>query len=118
MKVIFPATIEKIATRVDKTIAVTLGSQELTNDDAGRLFQMRGKYCKVLLSDDNINTLEEEMVVATAITGTKKKTPSARLRGVFFRLHEQSGLQIPFDDWYAVEMEKIILHFKGKLDGA
>lgn len=115
MKLIFPGVIEKIATRVDKTVCVTLGSQEITNDDAGRLFQMRGAYCKILLSDDNITTLEEEMIVATSVTGTKQKTPSARLRAVFFRLHEQNGLPISFDDFYSVEMEKIITHFKSKL---
>lgn len=115
MKLIFPGIIEKIATRVDKTVCVTLGSQEITNDDAGRLFQMRGAYCKILLSDDNITTLEEEMMVATSVTGTKKKTQSARLRAVLFVMHEQSGLQISFDDFYNTEMSRIIDHYKTKL---
>lgn len=116
MKLIFPGTIEKISTRVDKSVCVTIGSQEITNDDASRLFQLRGNYCKILLSNDNITTLEDELITATAITGTKKKTPSARLRAVFFRLHEQSGFPISFDDYYSAEMEKIILHFKSKLN--
>lgn len=115
MKIVFPGIIEKIATRVDKTVSISIGSQEITNDDAGRLFQMRGNYCKILLSDDNITTLEEEMISATPVTGTKKKTQSARLRAVFFRLHEQSGLQISFDDFYNTEMERLIEHFKSKL---
>ena len=115
MKLIFPGTIERIASRVDGSLALTISTQEMGADDAGRLFQLRGKYCKAMLTDDNISVLEEEMLSATAIVGTKKKTQSARLRGVFFRLHEQSGLAIPFDDFYNAEMEKIIIHFKSKL---
>lgn len=47
------------------------------------------------------------------------KTPSKRLRNVLYRIWEQehSNNSVPiFKDFYKTEMEKIITHYKGKLD--
>jgi len=116
MKIILDGNLEGLNTRNDNSVVIKFSTQELDSSKAGELFQLRNKYCKLLISDSNISTLEAELVDNTKLTGEKKKTPSSRLRGVLFRCHEQSGLQIPFDDFYNAEMEKIIIHFKSKLN--
>lgn len=116
MKLVFTATVENLSTRQDGTIKVSIGSQEMTSEEAGKLFYFRGKYCKVLLTDDNISNLESDLVSAEQITGTKKKTQSQRLRAVLYRAWEQSGLQIEFEDYYRTEMERLIDAVKQKLE--
>jgi hypothetical protein len=45
------------------------------------------------------------------------KTQSQRLRNVLYKLHEQDNQGIPeFKDFYKHETERIITHYKNKLD--
>lgn len=116
MKIILESNIESIASRVDGTVTVKLSTQELQPQKAGELFSLRGKYCKVLISDSNITTLEAEAVDSTSIVGgVKKKRESQRLRDVLFLLNLQNE-NIDFDVFYKNEMEKIISHYKSKLN--
>lgn len=118
MKIVIDCTIEAISSRVDGTVNVKIGTQELDSSKAGELFALRGKYCKVLISDSNITELEQELVdAATIVTGKKMKTPSQRLRAVLYRRLEQTneGDVTDFENYYALEMNKIIDHFKSKL---
>ncbi len=117
MKIVIESTIEKISSRVDGTVAIGIGTNELDASKAGELFGLRGKYVKVLISDSNITNLEAETVDAAQLVGVKKnKTPSARLRACYYRLWEQVSPEIEFDTFYASEMEKIITHIKNKLN--
>lgn len=116
-KLILETIMEGISTRVDGTLKIALSTQELDADLAGKLFHFRGKYIKCLLSDDNITTLEEELVESAKLVGGKKpKSESQRLRAVLFRLHEQMDSDLDFETWYKQEMNIIIEHFKTKLD--
>lgn len=48
---------------------------------------------------------------------TPKKSPSQRLRAVLWLWWDQEtgGTEEDFDDFYQLEMEKLILHYKNKL---
>jgi len=117
MKIVLEGSIENISTRQDGTIKISFGTQELDSNKAGDLFQLRGKYSKILISDSNITELEEELVDATKLaSGKKNKTPSQRLRAVLFILFEQTGGGLDFEQFYKNELEKIITHFKSKID--
>lgn len=118
MKIILESTVESIASRVDGTITIKIGTQELDPSKAGELFQLRGKLCKILLSDSNITKLEEELVDNTNIvSGKKKKSASQRLRAVLFRINEANGgNEENFEAFYNSEMERIIEHYRNKLD--
>lgn len=106
MKLILSGVLENIATRTDGSIKLVVGTQEMGTDDAGRLFTMRNKYIKVLLSDNNISPIEEKLIDEEHIEGGKKaKTHSQRLRAVMFKVHENQGIQQDFDKWYKAEME-------------
>ena len=117
MKIILECIVDTIASKVDSSISVKISTQELDSRSAGDLFQLRGKFCKVMFSDNNITTLEAEMVDATQLVGGKKnKTESQRLRATLFRLHEQQQSSEDFDVYYRNEMNKIISHYQTKLE--
>lgn len=117
MKIVLECQIDGIASKVDGTVTIKIGTQELDKSSAGDLFGLRGKHCKVLISDSNITNVEAELVDNTQIAGVKKnKTESQRLRAVLFLVHQQASPDMEFENWYKSEMEKIIAHFKTKLD--
>lgn len=117
MKLIIGAILEGLGTRNDGSVKLSIGTQEIDPAQVGNLFQLRGKFIKVFLSDTNITPLEEKLIDEEKMQDGKKiKSAAARLRAVLFRVHEQAGSTMIFDDWYKVEMEKVIEHFKGKLN--
>ena len=117
MKIILEAQIDGIASKVDGTVTIKISTQELDKNAAGDVFGLRGKHCKVLLSDSNITTLEAEMIDGTQLVSAKKnKTPSQRLRAVFYRYWEQQGANDDFEVFYQSEMNKVIEHYRNKLD--
>lgn len=119
MKIILEAQIENISSKVDKSVSIRIGTQELDPSKAGELFSMRGQLVKVLLSDSNITTLEAELVDSTGLVheGKKNKTPSQRLRAVLYRINEANGGdEESFKTFYEAEMNRVIEHYKAKLD--
>lgn len=117
MKTIFTGILENISTRSDGSLKITVGSQEMDATDAGNLFVLRNKFLKILLSDNNISPMEETLIDEQKLKdGKKVKTKSQRLRAVLFRVWEHADSNLDFDTWYDEEMEKIISHFKTKLD--
>lgn len=117
MKLILSGTIESISTRQDGTIKFVFGTQELDSSQAGLLFQLRNKYAKCLLSDTNITPIEDKLIDEEHVKdGRKVKTQSQRLRATLYRVWETTTQTIDFDQWYKTETEKIIEHFKKKLE--
>lgn len=117
MKLLLNGTLENISTRQDGTIKFTFGTQELDSSQAGSLFQMRNKYTKCLLSDSNISPLEDKMIDEEVMKdGRKIKTQSQRLRAVLYRVWETTTQIEDFDTWYKAETERVIEHYKKKLD--
>ena len=115
-KIVLESIIDSIASRVDGSITIKVTTNELEPQKAGELFSLRGKFCKVLFSDSNITTLEAEAIDSTAIVGgLKKKTQSQRLRDVLYLCNAQNE-NIDFDLFYKNEMERIIQHYKNKLN--
>lgn len=108
--------VENIATRKDRTVKVTLGTQELSQGQAGELFQLMNGLCAVYLSPkegidqkevDQCDALEPELIV---------KSPSQRMRNVFFLLWKQNNEGFKeFDSFYKFKMEAIITKLKEKI---
>lgn len=116
MKIVLTGTIEQISTRLDGTIKLVWGTNEMDSTEASKLFELRGKFCKALLTDTGISPLEDKLLEETKIVdGKKVKTKSQRLRAVLFRVFELSG-EPDFDVFYNNQLEIIIEHFKKKLD--
>jgi hypothetical protein len=117
-KIILGSVIENISTRQDGSFKIVIGTQEIDKSQVSDLFEMRNKFCKVLFSSSNITDLEAVTVDSESLVGTKKKSPSQRLRAVLYRLWEASGYQVDFDGFYQAEMERIIEGVKEKLNQA
>ncbi len=116
MKLIINATIEAISTRLDGTIKIALGTQELGPGDGGKLLELRNKYVKCLISTDNIES--EVVAVVTDTPMTKPytgKSQSKRLRDVLWLVSNSIKHPNP-EAYYQAEMERIISHYKTKLE--
>ena len=116
--IIIPATIEGIRTRRDRTWALAIGTQELTPEKVAEISKMNGSMGYVAFKMEKFNNTEEEILESLkADYEDTGKTPGQRLRGVLYRAWEQKDENYSeFYDFYQHHMEKIINHFKGKLE--
>lgn len=116
-KIILGAVVEGISTRSDGSFKIVIGTQEIERSQVADLFALTNKFCKVLVTDANINPIEEKLIENERLMGGKKaKTQAQRLKSVLFRVHEQQGLSQEFDQFYHSEMEKLIDQYKDSLN--
>jgi len=114
--ILFAATVEGLRSRKDKTVAITLGTQELSPEKAGAIFNTNSKLVSCYLSiKETINDEEQELIDSIEVE-KPGKTPSQRMRGVLYRLweHAPEGYK-DFNLFYLHYMEKMIDHVKSKL---
>jgi|TARA_R100000781_G_C4066216_1_gene122881 hypothetical protein len=131
--VLFEGGVEKISTLADGSLRVHIGTPELSNETMVNLFQLNRKTGYVLLSpypvnEDQKNAVEKAAeVVEHESTEFGNKTPSQRLRAVLYVNWEQSQPKqinpdsgnielVEFDLFYKRELNKIVEHYKTKLD--
>jgi hypothetical protein len=119
-KPIFLASqIEGVSTRADHTLKVTIGTQELSPEDAGRLFSLNRKLAYIVIKEETFNQSEIDAIEQLVVDSNdiKQKTPSQRLRSVLYVLWtSDNGGHPTFDTFYNQKMEIIVQHFKNKLD--
>ena len=102
----------------DKTLKVTFETQEPTGEQLVQIASLIGKFGFLAFKEDAFKQSEKDVLQGLESeyqdTG---KTKSQRLRAVLYRLFEQNpeGYEV-FDDYYNHKMEKLIMHFKNKLD--
>jgi len=96
----------------DKSVKITFETQELSPEKAGLVFTLIDKVACIYISSTEISQKEIDQVdkINPEFSG---KTPSQRLRNVFFKLFEQDkeGFN-DFDSYYKNKMEKVIDHYK------
>ncbi len=120
MRIVFDATLEGLSTRMDDTIKVVIGTQEVTAEQGLALLKLRGKFCKVMLSDTAIEQKEIDAVDSLPIKDeSSNKSNSQRLRNILHVYWEQNHKIsfVKFDDFYNAKMNELIEHFKSKLNG-
>lgn len=117
MAIVIPATVEAVTTRRDKTIKITIGTQELDPEKAGKLLGMQNKLGLVAIS---LEELSDEFL--KDIDDAKKETdggksPSQRMRNVMIVWYGQDkkGFET-FNAFYEYHMEKMINYLKSKLE--
>jgi hypothetical protein len=116
--IILPAIIESIVTRKDRTWKVSFGTQEMSPDKAASLLTMNQQLCYLAIKPEHFSTEEEEAIDSLhADLSDAGKTPSQRLRSVLF-VNWQNDNQgfTTFAAYYAHNMERIIEHYKAKLE--
>jgi isopentenyldiphosphate isomerase len=115
--IILPAQIESIASRKDKTVRITLGTQELSPAQAAEIFQLNQKFCYTAIKEELFTTTEADEINALKTDLDTEKTPSQRLRGILYVNYQQKAEGYKdFATYYQAKMEKICEHFKSKLD--
>lgn len=115
--VIIEAGIEGVSTRVDNTIKITIGTQELGSDTLARIFRLRGKAGLVLISTGEISQEQIDLVEKSSIDfELGNKTKSQRLRGVLYRVWESRGGRDDFDTFYNATMNIIINKYKDLIE--
>jgi hypothetical protein len=113
---ILAVIVESVRTRKDRTLAVTVGTQEVTPSQAGELFEMQGKLCACYITEKE--SVPQEVIDAVDETDFDRpgKTQSQRLRGVIFKLWQQDAEGFKtFDEYYHAKTDKIIEHLKTKI---
>jgi|SRR5689334_20261490 len=111
-----PAIIERVSTRKDRTVSVTIGSNEISPSDMAQLMSMNQKLGYVCFKPEEFTQQELNIIDLLKTDEAIGKSPSQRLRGVLFRCWEQDNKgHKEFSVYYAAEMEKITNHYKDKL---
>lgn len=114
------AEIEGVSTRKDRTIKLSLGTQELKPNEAGKLFGLQNSLVHLAIKPAPLTQDEIELVKSSKIDIDdipEGKSPSQRLRNVLYRLWEQNnGGYEDFNLFYLNRIERLIEHYKQKLD--
>jgi len=115
-------TLDRATRRKDKSVSLTfITSLEQSTDQFSEIDKLLDGTGLIYFKSNGVlttNELEELDSIDLEIEG---KTKSQRLRNVLYVLHTQihrepNQEQKDFKEFYALEMEKIIEHYKGKLD--
>ena len=126
--VIFEGGIDKVSTLADGSLRIYIGTPELSNETMVKVFSLIKKPGYVLVSTSSFNQEQIDAVEkATVNAEFSEKTPSQRLRGVFYKLWEQTQPKsmngdtgeleyVDFDLYYKRQMNKLIDHYKTKLN--
>jgi hypothetical protein len=115
--ILIAGQIESLATRKDKTIKLTIGTQELSPKQASDIFQLNQQFVFIGLKPEPFHKIEEDIIDNLKTDYENLKTPSQRLRGVLYRNFEQQDEGYKdFNSYYIAKMELICNHYKSKLE--
>lgn len=113
--ILIAAYVEGIRTRKDKTVAITLGTQELSPEKAGEIFGLSGHLVTAYLNSAGI-TEDDLSTLDTIEPDLPGKTPSQRLRAILYLMWNKTPEGFKDKNLhYVYYMERIIEHFKSKL---
>lgn len=113
-----PAQLDGYRSLKDRTLKITFETGEMTPEQMANVHYSLNKVGYLAFSPDPFASHElaeiDSLKVEYDDTG---KTPSKRLQAVFYRMWERNpeGYGV-FNDFYNAQMEKLIVHFKKKLD--
>lgn len=116
---IIPGYFESYRSLKDKTLKLVFETQEPTPDQIGSIqASLMKSGFMAFHSDPFTNDQIEELKNIQVEFDDPIKTPSKRLRAVLYINWKQDNEGYEqFHDYYIIHMEKIIDHFKSKLDG-
>ena len=125
--IVFEGGVDNIRTLADNSLRVSLGTPELSPETVGNLYSILKQPGFVVLSTQPISQKQIDAVEAASIDMEfDTKTPAQRMRGVLYRLWEQTSPKekneegntqyVEFELFYTRKMIEIINHLKSKLD--
>lgn len=106
------AIIGGVRSRKDGSLGVSFETPELTPQEKALFMELQGINLELTMKP-----LEETNVSVEKINKELDvKRPSQRLRSVLFIYWKQQGEKENFELFYNAQMEKLIEHYKGKLE--
>jgi hypothetical protein len=114
--IIVAGIVESIASRRDKTAKLTIGTQELTPEQAGQIYGLNQSFVYLAIKTELFTRDELSDISELKTEFENIKTPSQRLRAILFVNYQQNpeGFQ-SFPNYYQSKMDQICEHFKNKL---
>lgn len=102
----------------DKSVSLRFETQEKSSNEIALIDALLDTFGYLYFKPESILTKEEINELDNLDTDLfdNPKTQSQRLRNVLFKYHEQENMQIDFKTFYKNETERIIQHYKNKLD--
>ena len=118
MGIAIQATIEGVQTRKDRTLKITVGSQELDSGKMADLMGLNQNLAFVYISPKAITNDEKVIIDEVEIESPSTvKSASQRLRSVIYRIWENNATGVDkFEDYYKQKMESIIDFYKEKIE--
>ena len=115
--VVIAGIMEGIASRKDRTVKISIGTNELSPDEAAQLFSLSSQFCYIGIKAEPFVKEERNLIDNLKADFENAKTPGQRLRGILFRLWEKNGEGYKdFQSYYLAKMDQLCDHYKGKLD--
>ena len=110
-----PACIGKIKTMADQSIRLEVDTQELPAETMSELFALRGGIGYFMFAEQPKSEMDLTNVPEIKIE-RGEKTKGQRLRATLYVLWGQTKTDSSFEEYYNVQMEKIIDAVKMKLE--
>lgn len=106
------AYIKSISARLDKSLRLSVETPELSSKERGAVMDLQGINLDLLIKPldsepEGIIEIDKEL---------EQLSSSQRFRKVLFLVWKQYGEEGDFNTFYRTEYEKIINHYKGKLE--
>jgi hypothetical protein len=116
-KILLPAILSGYAPKADKSWSVRLNINEPTKEQKEIIDSMFQNPIYVMMKDGEFKKEEQSLIDSLEAQEHKIKTKGQRLRNTLYRVWEQHHKDKMTDkEFYDNEMEKIIEHYKAKLD--
>lgn len=118
MGIAIQGTVEGLQTRKDRTLKITIGSQELKGKQMAELMDLNQSLVYVYISPKAVTVPEIDAIDSVEVDAPKTvKSASKRLRSVLHCIWENNATGVDsFEDYYKQRMESIIDFYKDKID--
>jgi hypothetical protein len=106
-----PAILKGVSTLADGGVSMRFTTGEMSPEQMAVIMEFAGQYGWMLFASEEIHEIPKE----APHRESGAKTPSQRLRSTLYVLWSEKYTDIPFDNWYTAQVEKIIDRIKKEL---
>ena len=117
MNLLRTVTLDRASRRKDKSVSLTfITSLEQSSEEYMEIDTLLNDSGVLYFKSSGNLTKEEIKALDSTEVEVEGKTKSQRLRNVMYILWQQNQGLYTFEEFYSLEMEKIIQHYKDKLE--
>lgn len=118
MRILTSAVVDGYSRRKDRSVSIRFVTGEKTSTEVAQIDALCEQFGYLYFKADESLTPDEvkELDALDTELYDKPKTQSQRLRNVLYKVWEQTDRAVAFKEFYRQETEKIINHYKTKLD--